>query len=299
MAALLALGVKQIIPFVSSGKLYRIPTKRQRSLLTEFSEKRQLPDKRYPDGYAEALERQQNQLVSGMQCLYRRLFEASAWEGIPLDESDGHPLTHDILQALNLLEPKQDHGTVAEASRHNRQDLQLEPESRFISEPDESASSGTGSGHSRSRHDRTPYGKICDEGSAFNPEISQSEISSVHPQRMHSPPAKSQNAQFQPLAEYEPPYSPVRATTDHTPLFSDGFQFHSPCVLLTDYSGQTHHTYDPGKQSGILTLPLMQQPSHLCSSNGFNPIDAGMDFNDSIAQLPYASWLNDLDIDPI
>jgi hypothetical protein len=37
--------------------------------------------------------------------MYRRLREAYAWYGTHLDESRGHPLTHDILAALNLLEP--------------------------------------------------------------------------------------------------------------------------------------------------------------------------------------------------
>jgi hypothetical protein len=40
--------------------------------------------------------------------MYLRLREAYAWYGTPLDESRGYPLTHDILAALNLLEPDPD-----------------------------------------------------------------------------------------------------------------------------------------------------------------------------------------------
>jgi hypothetical protein len=59
----------------------------------------------FPKGYAEMLEKQHNQLVRGLQEMYQRLRRASFWEGEPLDESSGLPLTHDILAALNLLEP--------------------------------------------------------------------------------------------------------------------------------------------------------------------------------------------------
>ena len=52
------------------------------------------------------LEKQHNQLVIGLQEMYQRLQRASLWEGEPLDESSGRPLAHDILAALNILEPK-------------------------------------------------------------------------------------------------------------------------------------------------------------------------------------------------
>ena len=62
----------------------------------------------FPKGYAEMLEKQHNQLVGGLQEMYRRLRKASLWEGEQLDESSGRPLTHDILAALNFLEPQAD-----------------------------------------------------------------------------------------------------------------------------------------------------------------------------------------------
>jgi len=62
----------------------------------------------FPKGYAEMLEKQHNQLTSGLQEMYQRLRKASLWEGEPLDESSGRPLTHDILAALNFLEPNEE-----------------------------------------------------------------------------------------------------------------------------------------------------------------------------------------------
>lgn len=62
----------------------------------------------FPKGYAEMLEKQHNQLVGGLQEMYHRLQKADLWEGEPLDEFSGRPLTHDILAALNFLDPQAD-----------------------------------------------------------------------------------------------------------------------------------------------------------------------------------------------
>ncbi|KAF2166230.1 hypothetical protein M409DRAFT_55093 [Zasmidium cellare ATCC 36951] len=73
-----------------------------------FGERKKSHDKVYPKGYVEMLEQQQQQLVSGLQEMYKRLVAANAWTGAALSETNGHPLTHDILAALDLLESKQD-----------------------------------------------------------------------------------------------------------------------------------------------------------------------------------------------
>lgn len=54
------------------------------------------------------LERQQSQLVSCIQELYQRLNKAELWEESMPDRPQDRPLTHDILAALDLLEPKDD-----------------------------------------------------------------------------------------------------------------------------------------------------------------------------------------------
>ena len=54
--------------------------------------------------YVEMLEQQQSQLVSGLRELYRRVQVGEGWSGKPLKEAhDGYPLTHDILDRLNVL----------------------------------------------------------------------------------------------------------------------------------------------------------------------------------------------------
>ncbi|KAK8226114.1 hypothetical protein HDK77DRAFT_382855 [Phyllosticta capitalensis] len=72
-----------------------------------FGERKKSHDKVYPKGYVEMLEQQQNQLVAGLRELYRRLQTGEGWPGLPLsDQQGGHPLTHDILERLDLLQPK-------------------------------------------------------------------------------------------------------------------------------------------------------------------------------------------------
>lgn len=55
--------------------------------------------------YVEMLERQQAQLVVGLQDLYRRTLTRQGWVGPALQASgSGHPLTHDILEGLGALQ---------------------------------------------------------------------------------------------------------------------------------------------------------------------------------------------------
>ena len=49
------------------------------------------------------LETQQTQLVQGLQELYRRITNEEGWAGEPLRETNGLPLTHDILDRLGAL----------------------------------------------------------------------------------------------------------------------------------------------------------------------------------------------------
>jgi hypothetical protein len=54
------------------------------------------------------LEQQQSQLVTGLQVLYKRLQAGEGWPGLPLDSHAGQPLTHDILERLDLLHSTSD-----------------------------------------------------------------------------------------------------------------------------------------------------------------------------------------------
>ncbi|KAJ5195543.1 uncharacterized protein N7498_008981 [Penicillium cinerascens] len=68
-------------------------------------EGRSVPNKVHPKGYVEILERQQVWLVRGLRQLYRHTIESGVWPGDPLElETDGHPLTYDLLARLGDLD---------------------------------------------------------------------------------------------------------------------------------------------------------------------------------------------------
>ncbi|KAF1984144.1 hypothetical protein K402DRAFT_151002 [Aulographum hederae CBS 113979] len=74
-----------------------------------FGERKKAHDKVYPKGYVEMLEQQQGQLVSGLRELYKRLEAGETWPGPALaDAHNGYPLTHDILERLDLLQSSGD-----------------------------------------------------------------------------------------------------------------------------------------------------------------------------------------------
>ncbi|TKA73158.1 hypothetical protein B0A49_07339 [Cryomyces minteri] len=73
-----------------------------------FGDRKKSHDKIYPKGYVEVLEQQQIQLVTCIQLMYQRMHSGEGWPGPPLEEVDGHPLTHDILARFELLNPKRD-----------------------------------------------------------------------------------------------------------------------------------------------------------------------------------------------
>jgi hypothetical protein len=71
------------------------------------------------------LEQQQSQLVAGLRELYRRLQAGETWPGLPLESShEGHPLTHDILERLDLLHSSPDSPIKQEGFEENFARLQ-------------------------------------------------------------------------------------------------------------------------------------------------------------------------------
>jgi hypothetical protein len=68
----------------------------------------------YPKGYVEMLERQQTQLVAGLQALYQKLTSNEPWDGARLPEYNNRPRTQDILIALGLVQPPKNADSQAE-----------------------------------------------------------------------------------------------------------------------------------------------------------------------------------------
>lgn len=71
------------------------------------------------------LERQQSQLVAGLQSLYGCLQNRQGWPGQPLREVEGgHPLTHDILERLDLLHPSSSNSSSGQDSEEDSEGME-------------------------------------------------------------------------------------------------------------------------------------------------------------------------------
>jgi hypothetical protein len=107
------------------------------------------------------LEQQQTQLVAGLRELYSRLQKGESWPGQPLRESSGGcPLTHDILERLDLLHPSSDNSSNYEGFEEdcNRMQQKLLERGAPFTHRRGSMSSDSEHGHasSNSSHGGTP-----------------------------------------------------------------------------------------------------------------------------------------------
>lgn len=103
--------------------------------------------------YVEMLEQQQAQLVAGLRELYTRLQTGQGWPGQPLREaSGGHPLTHDILERLDLLHGTSENGGNYEGFEEDcsRMQHKLLERGAPLSRRRESTSSDSEHGHASS-----------------------------------------------------------------------------------------------------------------------------------------------------
>ncbi|KAK5144184.1 hypothetical protein LTR04_001656, partial [Oleoguttula sp. CCFEE 6159] len=93
--------------------------------------------------YVEVLEHQQIQLVTCIQLMYQRMQSGEGWPGPPLEEVDGHPLTHDVLARFELLNPKRDCSADVEEFEENCNRMQqqlLADGPSFVQRQDSSSS---------------------------------------------------------------------------------------------------------------------------------------------------------------
>lgn len=118
------------------------------------------------------LEQQQTQLVAGLRELYSRLQSGQPWPGAPLREaSGGHPLTHDILERLDLLHSSSDTGSNYEGFEEdcNRMQQKLLERGAPYTRRRGSTSSDSDHGHasSPSSYSGTPTTKTASFREAF------------------------------------------------------------------------------------------------------------------------------------
>lgn len=178
------------------------------------------------------LEQQQSQLVLGLQEMYKRLQSAQAWIGPPLPETNGHPLTHDILSALNLLETKHDGSGETESFEEDCQKLQ----SKLIAEGAGFAQR-RGSVSSDSDHSQQGHGQPSLQGT---PTLSKPPLFKESFNFASSSPSPLSQS---PRPQQRRSYPAAQPSLLHTsPLSNDAQPYHQPqwAAACTDMSSPDH-----------------------------------------------------------
>lgn len=196
------------------------------------------------------LEQQQSQLVSGLKEMYHRLQKASAWDGPSLDETSGHPLTHDILSALDLLEPKHDDSGETEVFEENCDKLQsrmLSEGSGFSHRRGSLSSDSEHSHHERprtasSRHETPTQSKPSIFRESFNfPSATSSPLS-------HSPIPRSKQFAPQQLAQqHQQPQPSLRPSPLQLPTYSNDPHLYAPEWAQVLAMNDPDHAYRAAK----------------------------------------------------
>jgi hypothetical protein len=177
----------------------------------------------YPPGYTEMLERQHGQLVSCVQELYQRARRGGSWnEPLPA-VSNPYPSVHDILAALDLLEPKDDGSRDLETFNELVGSSQSDNDT-----PDSGLDIGTdGQDHHGSNPDQST--SPCEDATPFFPGTPTLEPTSTISSR--PPTSSDQSMELSP----EHPELPVQygstSTTSTTPSLSL-----DPQVMQQDYA---------------------------------------------------------------
>ena len=178
--------------------------------------------------------------MSGLQEMYRRLLAGQRWPGLALSETNGNPLTHDILAALDLLETKHDGSGEFETFEEDCQKLQsrllvdgagyMQRRGSFSSDSDHSQHGNTSS----TSQNTPPLAKqpVFKENFSFSTSPSPVTQSPVRRQRQSYPPAQqSPLHQSSPLTNdpqlYQPEWS-MSGFSDPETLLRSRFAMQTP-----------------------------------------------------------------------
>lgn len=236
------------------------------------------------------LEQQQGQLVSGLQEMYHRLLAGERWTGARLSEAAGHPLTHDILAALNLLEAKDDGSSEMEAFEDDCEKLQarlyragapsVARKGSFSSDSDHSQHS-----HSISSARNTPRlpskQAIFKEAFTFSPSPSPAPRSPAPRQRNSYPPPRQ--SPLHQLASNQDAHNPATAINTNDPqLYQADWAFpmldnSADPLMRSKYSLPTPPALDPAFSDDL--GDLMNNAAWMDSADGSMASYSASQFN--------------------
>lgn len=269
-------------------------------------ERKKSHDKIYPKGYVEMLEQQQGQLVQGLQEMYHRMLAAQQWQGPVLSEATGHPLTHDILCALGLLEKKSDGSDETIPFEEDCEKLQarLIADGAVMTKRRGSFSSDSDhSHHAHSSSHSTPVlskPPLFKENFTFGTSPSPTSRSPAPKQRKTYPPAvQSPLHQNQPMTNNDPQlYQPDwalagQALSNPDALLKSNFALKNPLLQQ-----QPDFDLRDFTQDGLIDSPMTADfdfgdaPYPSMTSNGFGPMhDFGYGAYDPMMDVDFKSFI--------
>ena len=212
------------------------------------------------------LRQQNHQLVSSLQEMYRRSLAGQPWTGGALSETNGHPRTHDILAALNLLETKHDGSVEVETFEEDCQKLHsrlLAEGAGYMQKRGYSSSDSDHSQHGNGRsttHSTPTIAKptVFKDNFSFSASPSPLAQSPVPCQRHPHPPAnQSPLHQSTPMLNHPQFYQPEWSLSEFNAMQAP--QLHHGLGVVNDMMGngqweESPEAYDFG-MTGLTSYP--------------------------------------------
>ncbi|KAK5132870.1 hypothetical protein LTR08_008586 [Meristemomyces frigidus] len=201
--------------------------------------------------------------------MYRRLLDARAWPGPVLTETTGHPLTHDILKALKLLDAKDDGTGVAERIEEDCERLQ----SKLLS---------GGAGYAQRR---TSFSSESEHSQHDAPQPTPASALAVQPSK---PPTFRENFNFgsaSPSPLVQSPGQHQRRSfpaAQPSPLQQSSPYIHDPPFYAAEWSIPDMSSNEQSMRSRLAMQPPTVQPetmSHMENVFASNQFDAPLAWN--------------------
>lgn len=198
------------------------------------------------------LEQQQAQLVAGLRELYRRLNAGEDWPGSALaDAANGQPLTHDILERLDLLHMQTENHGVTDGFEEDTDAMQR----RLIE-------SGAALVHS---HRRQRAGSVSSNASDMEPGNAHSSSAYESPAALSSSydtPTSARSSQFSDSFR-APPTPPMNTAT--SPFGRPAGKHFSPALMQagvapTSNGIMRHQTWSPATSSAPAIVGTPDDP---------------------------------------
>jgi hypothetical protein len=216
------------------------------------------------------LEQQQSQLVAGIREMYKKLLHGDGWVGSPLQDSqEGYPLTHDILERLEVLHMTGDSPVKSETFEDDLSRLQerlIEGGASYIRHRQSSLSTDSEPGLA---HTESPHGTPTSQSLTFSETYSRKRSSPPTPPQLHAAPSRISSKK----RHYNLPTELKQPEVDSMQLWQEPWVTQSSELnnemdisLFSPYDGSISGIYDP-LSVNPLTAPVLSTMSQVTMGN--------------------------------